>query len=1166
MDAKQSNPGDRVPSKIEAGGAGYREFIDRAPLAVLLVDGRGNIRDNNAAALALLGYSQEELLTLHITHLVPEEGAAAAAEGFAQLRAEGRRQTDLFLLRKDGSRICAELNASRVGDDLYMGFLEDVTLKREAEQELRLRESRFRAILESNLDGFTLADASGKLLEVNTAFAHMLGYQPQELIGLHASQVSHDLDAEALASWFGMNRDKGTVDVQVQMRCKDGSVRPVEMRSTYLPVDGGMYAGFCRDIRRRMRSEALLRIRLRLSLLVEEVELDVLMQSALDEAEHHTGSTIGFYHFVDEDQENLTLTAWSTNTLMKLCTAEGKHSHYPISMAGVWVDAFHSRRAVIHNDYQSLSHRKGLPKGHAMVHRELVVPVMRGEQVRAILGVGNKESAYNEDDATFLEELASIIYDLVERKRAENALADSERRHRQMVETASEGIWSMDADGLTIFVNPAICRLLGYTAEEMAGRSMLDFMDPGEHADHLAQMQARRQGRESTYERTLLRKNGGRCVCKVSATPLYAEDGHFSGSFGLFTDISAQRNAEDALQATVRFSRSILNSLSAHVAVLDRDGQILEVNEAWRHFALENGANDLVGVGIGTNYFEVCGKVKDDVGAGEAAKGIRDVMEGRLGEFQMEYPCHSESEDRWFQLRVLPLKDSQGRVVVAHENITFRRQFEHQLASERERMDMIIRAANVGTWEWKVQTGEAIFNERWAEILGYTLAEIEPVSIDTWTRFAHPDDLKHSSALLARHFAGEDRFYECVARMQHRDGNWVWVLDRGRVTKWAQDGRPLLMQGTHTDVTEMKQLEEVQSFLARSHSGQGEATFFNSLALFLSQAFGADQVDILRVDTVKGRVREVAVWKSDGFGELESYALDGSLAAKLLDMDELVLGPQEIQNLPDYAALREEKVKSYVGLALHGHNGRVIGSILVSSRRLNSRPALTLTLLRLAGVRAAAEMERLASEKALKERSERYELVLAGSQSAIWDWDMQRHSVLYSSQWKVLHGFGPDEDVGHSEDLWGQCIHPDDYNRVMGAVEAHMEGRSAVFAEEYRILRQNGDWRWIADRGIAMRDSHGRVLRLAGSEVDITERKLAEEAMQEHALILQARNEELARFNRVAVGRELRMIELKKEVNALCQEMGRPCPYKAMAADELTRTGSSTGSSSNSGS
>ena len=125
-----------------------------------------------------------------------------------------------------------------------------------------------------------------------------------------------------------------------------------------------------------------------------------------------------------------------------------------------------------------------------------------------------------------------------------------------------------------------------------------------------------------------------------------------------------------------------------------------------------------------------------------------------------------------------------------------------------EKLNFIIDGTRVGTWEWNVQTGETVFNEFWANIIGYTLEELSPVSISTWINVAHPEDISHSNENLQRHFSGEFEYYEFEGRMKHKDGRWIWVLDRGKVAKWTEDGKPLLMYGTHQDITRRKLAEE----------------------------------------------------------------------------------------------------------------------------------------------------------------------------------------------------------------------------------------------------------------------------------------------------------------------------------------------------------------------
>jgi diguanylate cyclase (GGDEF)-like protein len=146
-----------------------------------------------------------------------------------------------------------------------------------------------------------------------------------------------------------------------------------------------------------------------------------VVQAALDEAERLTGSTIGFFHFVEPDQETLTLQTWSTHTL-EICQAVGKGQHYPVSQAGVWADCLRQRRPIIHNDYASLAHPQGLPEGHVQVLRELTLPLLHNGQIAAIIGVGNKPEDYTGDDVEAMQQLTDLIMDVIQRKRAQTRI------------------------------------------------------------------------------------------------------------------------------------------------------------------------------------------------------------------------------------------------------------------------------------------------------------------------------------------------------------------------------------------------------------------------------------------------------------------------------------------------------------------------------------------------------------------------------------------------------------------------------------------------------------------------------------------------------------------------------------------------------------------------
>ena len=128
----------------------------------------------------------------------------------------------------------------------------------------------------------------------------------------------------------------------------------------------------------------------------------------------------------------------------------------------------------------------------------------------------------------------------------------------------------------------------------------------------------------------------------------------------------------------------------------------------------------------------------------------------------------------------------------------------HSLEEYNQQLELVIEHTGVGIWDWYVQTGQTLFNERWANIIGYTLEELSPVSIDTWMKYAHPDDLQESEQRLQAHWRGETQYYTFESRMRHKNGSWVWVYDSGQVVEWESPGVPKRMIGTHVDITDQK--------------------------------------------------------------------------------------------------------------------------------------------------------------------------------------------------------------------------------------------------------------------------------------------------------------------------------------------------------------------------
>jgi len=154
------------------------------------------------------------------------------------------------------------------------------------------------------------------------------------------------------------------------------------------------------------------------------------------------------------------------------------------------------------------------------------------------------------------------------------------------------------------------------------------------------------------------------------------------------------------------------------------------------------------------------------------------------------------------------------------------KRLEDLLREEKENLSL--EGNRDGFWDWNIQTGETVFDERWAEIIGYTLEELSPVSIETWKKYAHQDDFKKSEEFIKKHFSGEIDYYEFESRMKHNDGSWIWVLDRGKVVEWDKEGKPLRMTGTHSDISERKKAEALLKQTRENYE-----IFFNTIDDFL---------------------------------------------------------------------------------------------------------------------------------------------------------------------------------------------------------------------------------------------------------------------------------------------------------------------------------------------
>lgn len=169
---------------------------------------------------------------------------------------------------------------------------------------------------------------------------------------------------------------------------------------------------------------------------------------------------------------------------------------------------------------------------------------------------------------------------------------------------------------------------------------------------------------------------------------------------------------------------------------------------------------------------------------------------------------HAKGHDVWVSDTTVLLRyeDGKNHLYGYLIDVTERKQLQIALEMERNRLQLILDATRLGTWEWNPQTGVTIFNQRWASMFGWDVCELE-ANVESWSSRLHPEDYDDVWQAIKNHLDGVTPFYESLHRIRHRDGHWVYVLDRGKIIERDNQGRAIRYTGTVTDVTEQKKAE-----------------------------------------------------------------------------------------------------------------------------------------------------------------------------------------------------------------------------------------------------------------------------------------------------------------------------------------------------------------------
>lgn len=378
-----------------------------------------------------------------------------------------------------------------------------------------------------------------------------------------------------------------------------------------------------------------------------------------------------------------------------------------------------------------------------------------------------------------------------------------------------------------IRLSPAWERITGYSVEESIGRSILEFIHPD---DRETSVQDARRATDAggvsvrSSTKRYLRRDGQ--VRWIEADLVALPDGRFTG---LMRDVTIRREAEDAITLQSEFERGVLDAMHAQVAVLAADGRIRAVNRAWREFAVVNAAHDQAcpaEMAIGSNYLAVCrlatGERSDE--AAPALAGISAVLEGRLSRFELDYPCDSPSEKRWFTLNVTPFGKAIGGAVIAHIDITERRKAAETLRQAHEQLALHLEHSPLAVVAWDADhrvtqwTGnaESMFGWKAEEVVGKRPGEW------AWIVPGEEERIAAELALLASGRADqvilETRNFTSTGEIRH-------ILSWNSVSR-DRLGRPVSTFSLMQDVTEMRRaeaaLQETQERFALAIQGTSD--------------------------------------------------------------------------------------------------------------------------------------------------------------------------------------------------------------------------------------------------------------------------------------------------------------------------------------------------------
>lgn len=460
------------------------------------------------------------------------------------------------------------------------------------------------------------------------------------------------------------------------------------------------------------------------------------------------------------------------------------------------------------------------------------------------------------------------------------------------------------------------------------------------------------------------------------------------------------------------------------------------------------------------------------------------------------------------------------------------RQAKRQLEIEGERLSLALTGTTDGLWDWDLLTNETFFSPRYYTVLGYQPNEF-PMNYAEWRQRLHADDVELAEQAVQDHLNGKTANYEVEFRMRHKVSGWRWILARGRLVSRNQDGHPARMVGTHTDITERKQIENTLYFLAQRGWTEYGDSFFPVLTRYLGELLEIDYVSIEKIHPDRHIAQTLAIyWRGEIRPNFE-YSLEYTPCENIFCGNRMCTYPDNVQQLfPKDLALVEMGAQGYSGIPLWNSKGDPIGLItLISCAPMDDRQKIE-TILQIVSDRAGYEIERMDSEMALRQERDRAQNYLDTVEAIIVVLDVNGNITLMNRKGCRLLGYSEDELIG--KPWFATCLPlPEGMSVIFPAFLRLVAGEEGIMEHyENSVITRDGVIRQIAWHNTLLHNEQGQITGTLSAGEDITERKIAEDALRalndqleqrvnERTTQLEAANKELEAFS-YSVSHDLR--------------------------------------------